>query len=260
MAILFSYSRLLKDAFYPFALISRAIPIIAFTPLLVIVLGRGLPPVIAVVSISVYFPAFLNMMRGLASADVDYHEMLHTLSATPLAAAEDRRLAGLDALPLRRAQGQRLGRLHRRDGRRMDRRQSGPRLSVVDLGPVFQAADALGRDHRRGVADPHPSRHRRHRRSGCSHRWTATADRSLTGRDAMALQSETVDKSGSLQPRRPGSRGLIDKMPRPRAILAPTRCVFVIVLGALAVCGAASGYDLAADPALADRNRRRLRD
>lgn len=82
MAILFSYSRLMKDAFYPFALISRAIPIIAFTPLLVIVLGRGLPPVIAVVSISVYFPAFLNMIRGLASADLDYHEMMHALSAT----------------------------------------------------------------------------------------------------------------------------------------------------------------------------------
>jgi NitT/TauT family transport system permease protein len=82
MAILFSYSRVLKDAFYPFALISRAIPIIAFTPLLVIVFGRGLPPIIAVVSIAVYFPAFLNMMRGLASADVDYHEMLHTLSAS----------------------------------------------------------------------------------------------------------------------------------------------------------------------------------
>ncbi len=82
MAIAFSYSALLKDAFYPFALISRAVPIIAFTPLLVIVLGRGLPPVIAVVAIAVYFPAFLNMMRGLASADVEYHEMLHTLSAS----------------------------------------------------------------------------------------------------------------------------------------------------------------------------------
>lgn len=82
MAITFSSSLLLRDAFMPFALVSRAIPIVAFTPLIVILLGRGLPPVIAVVSISVYFPAFLNMMRGLASADVDYHEMLHTLSAS----------------------------------------------------------------------------------------------------------------------------------------------------------------------------------
>lgn len=82
MAILFSYSPLMKDSFYPFALVSRAIPIVAFTPLLVIMLGRGLPPVIAVVAIAVYFPAFLNMMRGLTSADVDYHEMLHTLSAS----------------------------------------------------------------------------------------------------------------------------------------------------------------------------------
>jgi NitT/TauT family transport system permease protein len=47
------------------------------------VLGRGLPPILAIVSFSVYFPTFLNMMRGLNSVDADYEELLHTLSATP---------------------------------------------------------------------------------------------------------------------------------------------------------------------------------
>ena len=74
----------LKDAFFPFALLSRAIPIVVFTPLFVVVLGRGLPPILAIVSFSVYFPTFLNMMRGLNSVDVDYEELLHSLSATPL--------------------------------------------------------------------------------------------------------------------------------------------------------------------------------
>jgi NitT/TauT family transport system permease protein len=77
-------SPVLKDAFFPFALMSRAIPIVVFTPLFVVLLGRGLPPILAIVSFAVYFPTFLNMMRGLNSVDVDYEELLHTLSATPM--------------------------------------------------------------------------------------------------------------------------------------------------------------------------------
>lgn len=84
MATVMSFSPLLRDTFYPYALVSRAIPIIVFTPLVVVLLGRGLPPIIAIVSFSVYFPTFLSMMRGLKAADPDYHEMLHALSATPL--------------------------------------------------------------------------------------------------------------------------------------------------------------------------------
>ena len=83
-ALLFSWSPVVRAALYPMALASRAVPIIAVTPLLVILLGRGLPPIIAVVAISVYFPTLLNMVRGLASADAAYFELLHTLSASPL--------------------------------------------------------------------------------------------------------------------------------------------------------------------------------
>ena len=84
MATALTFSPVLRDAFYPYALISRAIPFIVFTPLVVVLLGRGMPPIIAIVAFSVYFPTFLNMMRGLSAADADYHEMLHTLSASPL--------------------------------------------------------------------------------------------------------------------------------------------------------------------------------
>lgn len=84
MAALLTLSSILKDAFFPYALMSRAVPIVVFTPLFVVLLGRGLPPIIAIVSFAVYFPTFLNMMRGLNSVDVDYEELLHTLSATRL--------------------------------------------------------------------------------------------------------------------------------------------------------------------------------
>ena len=83
LALLFSWSPLVRMCLYPIALVSRGVPIIAITPLLVLIFGRGLPPVVAVVSIAVSFPTFLNMVRGLMSADVAYHDMLHTLSASP---------------------------------------------------------------------------------------------------------------------------------------------------------------------------------
>ncbi|SON53919.1 putative aliphatic sulfonates transport permease protein SsuC [Hartmannibacter diazotrophicus] len=83
-ACLLGFSQPLKDMFYPYALASRAIPIIVFTPVFVVVLGRGIAPIIGIVSFSVYFPTFLNMIRGLKSADADYYEMLHTFSASPL--------------------------------------------------------------------------------------------------------------------------------------------------------------------------------
>ena len=84
VAALFTMSPALKDAFLPYALMSRAVPIVVFTPLFVVLLGRGLPSIIAIVSFAVYFPTFLNLMRGLDAVDVDYRELLHTLSATPL--------------------------------------------------------------------------------------------------------------------------------------------------------------------------------
>lgn len=84
VATALTFSSVLREALYPYALVSRAIPFIVFTPLVVVLLGRGFQPIVAIVSFSVYFPTFLNMMRGLRAADADYHEMLHTMSATPL--------------------------------------------------------------------------------------------------------------------------------------------------------------------------------
>jgi NitT/TauT family transport system permease protein len=81
-AILLASSRWLRQSFFPLALASQAVPIAAITPLIVLLIGRGLPAILTVVSIAAFFPMLINMTRGLREADVSYHELLHSLSAT----------------------------------------------------------------------------------------------------------------------------------------------------------------------------------
>ena len=84
LSLVFAWSAPVRRALYPLALATRAVPIVAVTPLLVVALGYGTAPIMAVVAISVYFPTLLNMVRGLQSADVEYQELLHVLSASRL--------------------------------------------------------------------------------------------------------------------------------------------------------------------------------
>jgi NitT/TauT family transport system permease protein len=81
-AILLASSRWLRQCFFPLALASQAVPIAAITPLIVLLIGRGLPSILTVVSIAAFFPMLINMTRGLREADIGYHELLHSLSAT----------------------------------------------------------------------------------------------------------------------------------------------------------------------------------
>jgi NitT/TauT family transport system permease protein len=83
-ALLFAYSAPIRTCLYPLALVSRAVPMIAVVPLLVIALGYGMAPIVVVVAFYAFFPTLLNMVRGLRSAEVEYHELLHTLSASRL--------------------------------------------------------------------------------------------------------------------------------------------------------------------------------
>lgn len=73
----------LRTMLYPYALASRALPLVVFTPIIVILLGRGSFPIMIIVAISTYFPVFLGMMRGLAQTDAERMELLHSFSATP---------------------------------------------------------------------------------------------------------------------------------------------------------------------------------
>ncbi|GAB0116040.1 ABC transporter permease [Acidisoma sp. 7E03] len=83
-AVLLSFSRTLRLCFFPLALATQAVPLIAITPLIVLVMGRGLPAILTLVAITAFFPMLINMTRGLRAADRGYHELLHSLAASRL--------------------------------------------------------------------------------------------------------------------------------------------------------------------------------
>jgi NitT/TauT family transport system permease protein len=82
-ALAMSGFSVLRDMFYPYALASRALPLVVFTPIIVVLMGRGSMPIILIVGISTYFPIFLGMMRGLLQTNTERMELLHSFSATP---------------------------------------------------------------------------------------------------------------------------------------------------------------------------------
>jgi NitT/TauT family transport system permease protein len=83
-AVLMGWFPAFKRCVLPLALVTRGMPMVAITPIMVIMLDRGLLPIVTVVSIAVYFPTLITMVRGLESADVEYHELLHSFSADRL--------------------------------------------------------------------------------------------------------------------------------------------------------------------------------
>jgi NitT/TauT family transport system permease protein len=62
---------LVQRAVYPILIGSQAIPIVAIAAPLVIVLGFGLGPKIAIVAFIVFFPVVVNVLDGFASVDRD---------------------------------------------------------------------------------------------------------------------------------------------------------------------------------------------
>jgi NitT/TauT family transport system permease protein len=80
-ATLFVHSRWAERALYPVAVLIQVIPIVVWSPILVIVLN-GLLPQIAVAILISFFPSLVNMTRGLRSVDPLALELFHVLNAS----------------------------------------------------------------------------------------------------------------------------------------------------------------------------------
>lgn len=83
MALLFSSSRLLKEALLPFALFFQTVPIVAIAPLMVIWFGFGAPTVRASALIVSFFPVLANALVGLDLVDPQRLELFRAYKATP---------------------------------------------------------------------------------------------------------------------------------------------------------------------------------
>jgi NitT/TauT family transport system permease protein len=83
IATAFAYKDSLEEAFFPIAVMVNTIPVVAKAPILVLLLGNGMEPKIAIAALICFFPTLVNMTRGLRDVNPQQLELMHVLSASP---------------------------------------------------------------------------------------------------------------------------------------------------------------------------------
>ena len=83
IATAFVYSRTMEEAFFPIAVMVNTIPVVAKAPILVLLLGNGMSPKIAIAALVCFVPTLVNLTRGLRDVSTEQIELMHILSATP---------------------------------------------------------------------------------------------------------------------------------------------------------------------------------
>ena len=97
-AVIIHLSPTLKRAVSPILIASQSIPTVVLAPVLVILLGFGIGPKLAIIGLFCFFPIVVNGVDGLASVDRDYIRMMLTLDASRFAILK--RVEFPSALPL----------------------------------------------------------------------------------------------------------------------------------------------------------------
>ena len=82
LATVFVHNKTLNDIFFPVALMFNAIPVVAKAPILVLMMGNGVEPKIAIAALVCFFPTLVNMVRGLDAANPQAVELMRVLSAS----------------------------------------------------------------------------------------------------------------------------------------------------------------------------------
>ena len=82
MAVVFVRWQAAEQALYNLAVTLNSVPYLAIIPLLVIWLGNGYAPKIAIATMATFFPVLVNAMRGLKASDPQSLEMMHVLGAS----------------------------------------------------------------------------------------------------------------------------------------------------------------------------------
>jgi NitT/TauT family transport system permease protein len=72
----------MEQAFFPVVVLINSIPVVAKAPILVLLLGNGMEPKIAIAALVCFFPTLVNMVRGLESINPQSLELMKVLSAS----------------------------------------------------------------------------------------------------------------------------------------------------------------------------------
>jgi ABC-type nitrate/sulfonate/bicarbonate transport system permease component len=81
-AVMLHLSPTLRRAFYPLLVASQTVPIVVVAPILVVWLGFGIGPKLAIIALICFFPITVNTLDGLRSVDPDLTKMMRTLDAS----------------------------------------------------------------------------------------------------------------------------------------------------------------------------------
>jgi ABC-type nitrate/sulfonate/bicarbonate transport system permease component len=82
LAVLMGHSRAARRGLYPALIASQAVPIIAIAFALVIWLGFGMAPKVAVVALFIFFPVVVNVLDGLTNVDKDTISLARAMGAS----------------------------------------------------------------------------------------------------------------------------------------------------------------------------------
>jgi ABC-type nitrate/sulfonate/bicarbonate transport system permease component len=97
LAVAMRFSRILRDAVFPLAVVAQAIPVVVLAPILVIWFNYGIWPKVVIVALAVFFPILVNTLEGLRGVDPEAVKMMRTLDASRWAIF--RRVEAPTALP-----------------------------------------------------------------------------------------------------------------------------------------------------------------
>ena len=81
-AVLLHLSSTLRRAVYPLLIASQTVPIVVVAPVLVVWLGFGIGPKLAIIALICFFPITVNTLDGLGAVDRDMVKMMRTLDAS----------------------------------------------------------------------------------------------------------------------------------------------------------------------------------
>jgi NitT/TauT family transport system permease protein len=82
LATAFVHRKWLYETFFALVVLINSIPVVAKAPILVLLLGNGFAPKIAIAAVISFFPTLVNMVRGLESVNPQAMELMRVLSAS----------------------------------------------------------------------------------------------------------------------------------------------------------------------------------
>lgn len=82
LAVLITSVRLVRRVLLPLLVVSQSIPMVVVAPLVIVWLGFGLAPKVAVVALIVFFPVVVSTVEGIDATDRDLLDLVRSMGAS----------------------------------------------------------------------------------------------------------------------------------------------------------------------------------